>query len=79
MEKQTYDKAAAAEYYDGLSVLEQFGVSLVLDQADSQDDGAGQQEEHAEVEEGDSAVTTFISIPVSIFLKLSDLLDVISN
>ena len=71
MEKLTYDKADAAEYYNGLSVLEQFSVSLVLDQADREDDGAGQQEEHAEVEEGDPAIETFISIPVSQFLKLS--------
>ena len=61
--KTTDGKADAAEYDDGLSVLEEFGVRFVLDEADSECDGAGQQEDDAEVEQGDPTTQTLVSVP----------------
>ena len=61
--KTTDGKADAAEYDDGLSVLEEFGVRFVLDEADSECDRAGQQEDDAEVEQGDPTTQTLVSIP----------------
>ena len=58
----TKSKDGASERHDELSVLEHLGLGLELHGPHHQDDHAGHEEGHAEVEQGQSPAETFIAV-----------------
>ena len=58
----TKSKDGAAERHDELSVLEHLGLGLELHGPDHQDDHAGHEEGHAEVEQGEPTSETLVTV-----------------
>ena len=58
----TKSEDGAAERHDELSVLEHLGLGLELHGPHHQDDHAGHEEGHAEVEQGQSPAETLVAV-----------------